>query len=75
MKVLLWVVALVPLAVLGIVASSVGQKEGMQVFMSLIWLIVVVVVGLWLPGDLVSAPDGGLRADVAGPVPPRGRST
>jgi DAACS family dicarboxylate/amino acid:cation (Na+ or H+) symporter len=46
MKVLLWVVALVPLAVLGIVASSVGQKEGMQVFRSLIWLIVVVVVGL-----------------------------
>jgi DAACS family dicarboxylate/amino acid:cation (Na+ or H+) symporter len=46
MKVLLWVVALVPLAVLGIVASSVGQKEGMQVFMSLIWLIVVVVIGL-----------------------------
>ena len=48
MKVLLWVVALVPLAVLGIVASSVGQKEGMQVFQSLIWLIVVVVVGLAL---------------------------
>jgi DAACS family dicarboxylate/amino acid:cation (Na+ or H+) symporter len=46
MKVLLWVVALVPLAVLGIVASSVGQKEGMQVFMSLIWLILVVVLGL-----------------------------
>lgn len=46
MKVLLWVVALVPLAVLGIVASSVGQKEGMKVFISLIWLIVVVVVGL-----------------------------
>jgi DAACS family dicarboxylate/amino acid:cation (Na+ or H+) symporter len=46
MKVLLWVVALVPLAVLGIVASSVGQKEGMKVFMSLVWLIVVVVVGL-----------------------------
>ena len=46
MKVLLWVVALVPLAVLGIVASSVGQKEGMKVFLSLIWLIVVVVVGL-----------------------------
>ena len=46
MKVLLWVVALVPLAVLGIVASSVGQKEGMKVFMSLIWLIVVVVIGL-----------------------------
>jgi DAACS family dicarboxylate/amino acid:cation (Na+ or H+) symporter len=46
MKVLLWVVALVPLAVLGIVASSVGQKEGMEVFKSLIWLIVVVVLGL-----------------------------
>jgi DAACS family dicarboxylate/amino acid:cation (Na+ or H+) symporter len=46
MKVLLWVVALVPLAVLGIVASSVGQKEGMKVFLSLIWLIVVVVIGL-----------------------------
>ena len=46
MKVLLWVVALVPLAVFGIVASSVGQKEGMRVFASLIWLIVVVVVGL-----------------------------
>src|SRR5271156_5298924 len=46
MKVLLWVVALVPLAVFGIVASSVGQKEGMRVFASLIWLIVVVVGGL-----------------------------
>ena len=46
MKVLLWVVALVPLAVFGIVASSVGQKEGMRVFASLIWLIVVVVAGL-----------------------------
>jgi DAACS family dicarboxylate/amino acid:cation (Na+ or H+) symporter len=46
MKVLMWVVALVPLAVLGIVASSVGQKEGMMVFMSLIWWIVVVVTGL-----------------------------
>jgi Na+/H+-dicarboxylate symporter len=46
MKVLLWVVALVPLAVFGIVAASVGQKEGMQVFASLIWLIIVVVIGL-----------------------------
>ena len=45
MKVLLWVVALVPLAVLGIVASSVGQREGMKVFLSLIWLIVIVVIG------------------------------
>jgi Na+/H+-dicarboxylate symporter len=48
MKVLLWVVALVPLAVFGIVAASVGQKEGMRVFASLIWLIVVVVMGLAL---------------------------
>jgi DAACS family dicarboxylate/amino acid:cation (Na+ or H+) symporter len=46
MKVLLWVVALVPFAVFGIVAASVGEKEGMKVFSSLIWLIVVVVLGL-----------------------------
>jgi DAACS family dicarboxylate/amino acid:cation (Na+ or H+) symporter len=46
MRVLLWVVALVPLAVFGVVASSVGQKEGIHVFESLIWLIVVVVAGL-----------------------------
>jgi len=46
MKVLLWVVALVPLAVFGIVAASVGEKEGMKVFSSLIWLILVVVLGL-----------------------------
>jgi DAACS family dicarboxylate/amino acid:cation (Na+ or H+) symporter len=48
MKVLLWVIALVPLAVFGIVASSVGQKEGMRIFAALIWLIVVVVAGLSL---------------------------
>ncbi len=46
MKVLLWVVALVPLAVFGVIASSVGQKEGLHVFQSLIWLIVVVLTGL-----------------------------
>ena len=46
MRVLLWVVALVPLAVFGVVASSVGQKEGLHVFQSLIWLIVVVLAGL-----------------------------
>jgi Na+/H+-dicarboxylate symporter len=46
MKVLLWVVALVPFAVFGIVAASVGQKEGMKVFTSLIGLIGVVVLGL-----------------------------
>jgi DAACS family dicarboxylate/amino acid:cation (Na+ or H+) symporter len=48
MKVLLWVVALVPFAVFGIVASSVGQKEGMKIFASLIWLIIVVILGLLL---------------------------
>jgi DAACS family dicarboxylate/amino acid:cation (Na+ or H+) symporter len=46
MRVLLWVVALVPLAVFGVIASSVGQKEGINVFKSLIWLIIVVVTGL-----------------------------
>ncbi|SIO64814.1 dicarboxylate/amino acid:cation (Na+ or H+) symporter, DAACS family [Singulisphaera sp. GP187] len=46
MRVLLWVVALVPLAVFGVVASSVGQSEGIQVFRSLIWLIIVVLIGL-----------------------------
>src|SRR3954466_2843317 len=46
MRVLLWVVALVPLAVFGVVASFVGQEEGMRVFRSLIWLIAVVVAGL-----------------------------
>jgi Na+/H+-dicarboxylate symporter len=46
MKVLLWVVALVPFAVFGIVASSVGHKEGMSIFQSLIWLIAVVALGL-----------------------------
>jgi DAACS family dicarboxylate/amino acid:cation (Na+ or H+) symporter len=46
MRVLLWVVALVPLAVFGVIAASVGQKEGIHVFESLIWLIVVVLAGL-----------------------------
>jgi Na+/H+-dicarboxylate symporter len=46
MRVLLWVVALVPFAVFGVVASSVGQKEGLHVFQSLVWLIVVVLLGL-----------------------------
>jgi Na+/H+-dicarboxylate symporter len=48
MKVLLWVVALVPLAVFGIVASSVGKKEGLAVLGSLSWLILVVILGLSL---------------------------
>jgi|SRR5579864_3751970 len=45
MRVLLWVVALVPLAVFGIVAASVG-KDGFRVFLALGWFIVVVLVGL-----------------------------
>ncbi len=45
MKVLLWIVAIVPLAVLGVVASSVGQ-DGFHVFRSLGWFIVVVLIGL-----------------------------
>jgi Na+/H+-dicarboxylate symporter len=48
MKVLLWVVALVPLAVFGTVAAAVGKKEGLAVLSSLIWLILVVVLGLAL---------------------------
>ena len=75
MKVLLWVVALVPLAVFGIVASSVGKKEGLAVLDSLLWLIVVVVLGLCAPGPLVSAPDGGCRQDVARGAFSAGRST
>jgi DAACS family dicarboxylate/amino acid:cation (Na+ or H+) symporter len=46
MKVLLWVVALVPLAVFGVVASSVGHKEAMDIFYALIRLIAVVALGL-----------------------------
>jgi DAACS family dicarboxylate/amino acid:cation (Na+ or H+) symporter len=48
MKVLLWVVALSPLAVFGIVASVVGRQEAMAVLQSLVWLIVVVALGLAL---------------------------
>jgi Na+/H+-dicarboxylate symporter len=48
MKVLLWVVALSPLAVFGVVASAVGQREAMAVLRSLIALIGVVALGLSL---------------------------
>ena len=41
MRVLLWVVALVPFAVFGVVASRIGQKDGIEIFRSLIWLVVV----------------------------------
>ena len=46
MRVLLWVVALVPLAVFGVVASNVGRRTGCSVFQSLVWFIVVVLAGL-----------------------------
>ena len=45
MRVLLWVVALVPLAVFGVVASNI-MKKGLVVFQSLGWFIVVVLTGL-----------------------------
>jgi DAACS family dicarboxylate/amino acid:cation (Na+ or H+) symporter len=45
MKVLLWVVALVPLAVLGVVATSIG-RNGFSLFVDLGWFIVAVLLGL-----------------------------
>ena len=45
MKVLLWVVALVPLAVFGVVASEI-MKNGLVIFQSLGWFILVVLAGL-----------------------------
>ena len=75
MRVLLWVVALVPLAVFGVIASSVGQKEGIQVFRSLIWLIVVVLAGLACQVAWYLVADGRLRPDVAPAASWRGRST
>lgn len=46
MKVLLWIVALVPLAVFGVVAWAIGRKDGLEMLTSLVWLVVVVVGGL-----------------------------
>ncbi len=45
MKVLLWVVALVPLAVFGVVAMSIA-REGVGLFVNLGWFILVVIIGL-----------------------------
>ena len=45
MKVLLWVIALIPLAVFGVVAAKI-LRSGLEVFQSLAWFIVVVVAGL-----------------------------
>ena len=47
MRVLLWVVALVPLAVFGVVAASVG-RDGFRIFQALGWFIVAVMIGLAL---------------------------
>jgi Na+/H+-dicarboxylate symporter len=45
MRVLLWVVALVPLAVFGVVAANI-MRYGFGIFQSLIWFIAVVLGGL-----------------------------
>lgn len=45
MKVLLWVVALVPLAVFGVVSMSIA-REGYGLFVNLAYFIVVVIAGL-----------------------------
>jgi DAACS family dicarboxylate/amino acid:cation (Na+ or H+) symporter len=45
MRVLLWVVALVPLAVFGVVVTSVA-RQGFELFLNLGWFIVVVLAGL-----------------------------
>ena len=45
MRVLLWVVALVPLAVFGVVAANI-IRSGLGIFQSLGWFIVVVLLGL-----------------------------
>ena len=45
MRVLIWVVNLVPLAVFGVVASNLGQR-GLESFRSLLWFILVVLAGL-----------------------------
>lgn len=56
MRVLLWVVALVPFAVFGVVAISIG-REGFEIFLNLGWFIFVVLMGLgcqllWYLGQL-----------------------
>lgn len=45
MKVLLWVVAVVPIAVFCVVASNIA-REGFELFLNLGWFIVAVLVGL-----------------------------
>ncbi len=45
MRVLLWVVALVPLAVFGVVAANI-MRSGLGIFQSLVWFIAVVLGGL-----------------------------
>ena len=56
MRVLLWVVALVPLAVFGVVATTVA-RQGFELFLNLGWFILVVLAGLtcqlcWYLGQL-----------------------
>jgi DAACS family dicarboxylate/amino acid:cation (Na+ or H+) symporter len=51
MKVLMWVIALVPLAVFGVVAVSIA-REGFDLFINLGWFIVAVLIGLALQVSL-----------------------
>ncbi len=56
MRVLLWVVSLVPLAVFGVVATSLA-REGFELFLTLGWFIVTVLLGIacqvvWYLGQL-----------------------
>lgn len=58
MKVLLWVVALVPLAVFGVVAISLA-REGVGLFFRLGWFVAAVLIGLslqviWYLAELVT---------------------
>ena len=69
MKVLLWIVALVPLAVFGVVAWAVGRKDGLEMLASLVWLVVVVVGGLVVQVALVPRPRLVRREAVADRVP------
>jgi DAACS family dicarboxylate/amino acid:cation (Na+ or H+) symporter len=46
MRVLLWIVALVPLAVFGVIAANVGRKDFAKTLEALLWFIPVVLIGL-----------------------------
>ena len=74
MKVLLWVVALVPLAVFGVVAISLA-REGVGLFLRLGWFIAAVLIGLGGPGRLVPGRAGDASGDSARSASSGGRPT